>query len=1151
MPKSIHALLIGINNYAGSPLFGCVNDALALGQFFQEHCEKKANQFAWNPRYLLAPHSMDVPAIKAGQKADPKLKDNSLPTRDNVIGELRKLAEIDMVPQDVCLIYYSGHGSQEPASPEFAHLKPDGMNETIVCMDSREDDGRDLVDKELAYLLAQIRRKNPDVHLLVIMDCCNSGSGTRAAEDIIRVRRERALDQPTPFEALLGINNVPKADWIFDLDESGAARRAFYKSEARHIHLAAARDSELAKETEIEGVRHGVFTHSLLRVLNQDGATALSYLEILRRTEALVRNRVTEQIPQLDAWGGAVRSEGFLGGAFAASRAEYPVLFEDEKWQLKAGALNGIVAGTDKTPTKVQLTDGRELTLHQVFSNYSVLDNDKGLLLAVDQGNRELRASIVQMPAPKISIFTDLPAGAARDNLNAAIARMKPFYCDFTAASEAAADYSAWLDESGKYMLLRKGGSYPVFLRQTNPETFVLFCDSVGKYRFVRELEKPFFEDLSPEDVEITLEVLDNVTTNTINSTIGTIVPQDRVILQNFDKNGKKIQPALRCTVKLNKEGYWVGGLYIDNEYGISNFLATRENAVGDEHRFMFKAGKAEYNAIPLYIKNELLKQGVREITEYLKIFISNRDFKLTDFEQASLPLDTNEVNRGPGFDQSLTGADPEWTVITIPVKIVAGAIPVDLPQLKSDLFQISGLQAGFKAKAAMISPGDAREKLAGANLNRNIEATLSKYMLPPASLWGESIAEAQVFSRSMELQPDQTVSILELTEVPDELTQAFTLDLAEKLSEDEVIIPYGYSKEADMYLPMGFSNVDGNIEITALPSETPGVLSDTSQDMTRDPKGSIKLFFKKLLRRKLPNTLALVKPDLSAITAEAAIKKVVEKAGNILLLTHGIFGDTSDKVHAVMKATDIHTRYDAVLSFDYENLNTDLRETARDLAGRLARVGAFLPDKGARLTIVAPSMGGLMCRWMVEIEPDAAPFVKHVLLVATPNLGSELSGLRKRIFGLMGKALNGSALLKPYLIPLSFLAKKADKAFWRTLNDMDPTTSKFLAELNAKGNLPGTVTYSLLGGNLDGMTMHTQNEGSFWKRFKKFALKKALDWSAFDGPHDMCVEVNSQQGTRWLKAERTVIIPADHLSYFTEDAGRTALRNFLVEEQV
>lgn len=1134
-PKTIHALIVGIDDYAYSPLQGCVNDALAVGAFFDQYGAR--NGFHRNVKYLLAPQAKNAQAVSEANVAV-----EAPPTRQNIIAAFDAFGnDRTMRAGDVFLFYYSGHGSQETAAPEFRHLKADGLDEAFDCLDSAGGDRRHLLDKELAWLLWRLWARNPDLHLLVVTDCCHSGNNTRGGEALIQVRRGKPRAEFTPFRELLGVKDVPESDRIFTVRDE----KAYFRAEARHIHLAAARDNETAKETLIEGRRRGVFTWSLLRVL-ECGGTGLSYLELLRRTEAFVRNRVAEQIPQLEALGGAGKTDGFLGGAFPPAKSEYPVQYATQQWRLAAGRLAGIVPGSDAIPALVTLNDGRAARIKTVEASYSILD-DAGFA-PEDRGNTDLRAVVSQMPAPAIRVYVEAGETARRE-LEADVDKIKPAYADFSAVSETDAEFTARRDAQQNWMLLRRDSAFPVFLRQSRTYEFVQFCDAVGKYRFVLELENADTR-IDLNDLEIDLEVIEGqpLSTDNLNTLKGKPAERNDLVLHYRTVEGKRLQPALRCKVRPKQKKLWIGGLFLDNEFGITHSLADRELSPGQEHAFAFALNGVEYNAVPLSIKPELLRRGVTEITDYLKIFVSDTDFKLDDLAQPPLPLDTTGTTRSIGLDEAPSGTKTDWTVITIPLKIVCPPQIAGAQDLAIQDFTIVP-PPGFTARYALSSRADARRKLDAAHLERSEAAALQKYWQPPASLWGEDPAESQVFSRKTDLRSgsDTAPSILELVDMAGQLRSPLVLAFREKPAEDEAVIAIGYDPDTGLYFPTGFTNADGDVEIFTLPPETPGQIFGDAGAGERSAKRSVKLFFRKLVRRETVNALALVRKDLSVTEDHSAIRAAIDGAENILLLTHGIFGNTEDKKVAVMRATDIHEHYDAVLAYEYENLNTGLRETARDLFARLKKAGACEGGR-PRLTIVAPSMGGLVCRWMIEVE-EAAPYVKHLVMVATPNLGTELSAFRQRLFGLFAKALTGVTLLKPYLAPLSFLAKKADKAFWRTLDELHPTESKFLAELNARGNLPPSVRYSLLGGDLERLTLSGNGDGHFWKNLKKCWARTVLDWLVFEGAHDMAVELSSQKGTRWLRPENTVIVPVDHLGYFVEKEGLEALHELLTKK--
>jgi len=440
MAKTIHALIVGINAYPTQPLFGCVNDALAMGQFFKDFCDNPDNNHNWNPRYLLAPHPTETDVVEQAAQVDAAVAESQLPSRANLIAAFDHFQEVQ--PDDVCVIYYSGHGALEPAAPEFAAIEPDGMNETFVCMDSRSQGSRDLLDKEFAWLISKVKNRIPEGHLLVITDSCHSGGATKSSESTTRDRRASATDVPTPFETLLGVADVPESERILTLVDN----KASYRSETQHIQLAASRDSETAKETSLQGKQHGIFTWNLLRVLDS-GGTGLSYRELMRRTEVLVRNMVNNQIPQINTFGGANYSETFLGGALASATIEYPIVFRNNQWQLKAGALHGIVTDPG-SPTKVRLSDGREVKVGAVYSNYSLLDKAAFTTNEAAKIVSDQRATILEMPCAKISVYvhTEALKPELQADLQKAITGLKPLYVDFNAASEAEADYAVTAD---------------------------------------------------------------------------------------------------------------------------------------------------------------------------------------------------------------------------------------------------------------------------------------------------------------------------------------------------------------------------------------------------------------------------------------------------------------------------------------------------------------------------------------------------------------------------------------------------------------------------------------------------------------------------------------------------------------------------------
>src|SRR5262245_35546246 len=115
MPRTIYVFLVGIDRYKPPvPLLnGCANDVEAFADYLRQRV-KGADDARLEVR-VLTDEQATREAVIAG------FREHLRPARRG----------------DVALFYYAGHGSQEQAPPEFWHLEPDRLDETLVCYDSR------------------------------------------------------------------------------------------------------------------------------------------------------------------------------------------------------------------------------------------------------------------------------------------------------------------------------------------------------------------------------------------------------------------------------------------------------------------------------------------------------------------------------------------------------------------------------------------------------------------------------------------------------------------------------------------------------------------------------------------------------------------------------------------------------------------------------------------------------------------------------------------------------------------------------------------------------------------------------------------------------------------------------------------------------
>ncbi|WP_287518827.1 caspase family protein [Okeania sp. SIO2C2] len=174
--KKIYALLVGIDQYAPDSevpkLNGCENDIKAIEAYLTEEIKGKEER-KW-------------------ELFEPRVLINEQATRQGIIDGFQQYL-CQAGSDDIALFYYSGHGGQQKAPEELLYLDPDGLNETLVCYDSRSPGGYDLADKELRYLLAKVAEKEPRV--IVIFDCCHAGAGTRSVEGT-RLAPDDTRDRP-------------------------------------------------------------------------------------------------------------------------------------------------------------------------------------------------------------------------------------------------------------------------------------------------------------------------------------------------------------------------------------------------------------------------------------------------------------------------------------------------------------------------------------------------------------------------------------------------------------------------------------------------------------------------------------------------------------------------------------------------------------------------------------------------------------------------------------------------------------------------------------------------------------------------------------------------------------------------------------------
>lgn len=1190
MPKTIYAVIIGINAYPRNKLYGCVNDALSIHDFFSQLVHANPDIEDYQPKLLIAPHPEDADTLD-NYCVGPD--DYEAPTRTNIIQAFSHFKQAKPEREDICVLYYSGHGSFQGAPPVFWDLKSGKQVETLVCVDSRTPGGRDLVDKESAYLLwdalhdkVSYEEGQPGVHTLLIFDCCHSGDNTRDGSTQVRNRMETPNATETPLAEYQGFaGELSRGD---NSEQRYLTALNKWRTQ-RYVHLAAARESETAKETTLDGMPSGIFTYSLLKTL-RNGGLKLSYKELIERLKVMVRNRVDEQIPVLFSTETSDENMTFMGGGLKDPSAEFPVSYNEEtaSWLMHAGANAGIVPSSSVGTTRVRVSrkgqegSGIEADVMSVGPGECTLDGEA--FSADDQRHEDWVGVISSMAIPVITVGFDSDVSESdRNKLLDAIPKEEDqiLYYRFV-EEEDEAEYIVY-HLKGKYVLAKKGSNVPVFKRNPDPEKFLLGVDRVGRWLRVLEMDNPdTFIDRGAVDIEI--GVVEGVKLRLSN--LNTVSPKEEMknpsnVVVNYRKvKGKAdedMQPGLKVRLRTTHTPYYVAALYMDSQYGIaSNLESTEITPDGSGEWLKFVNQGKEYRTLPVSLHSNYHKLGITEITDYLKIFVSDKPFPIRGWEQPELKLDdqliekgAKEKTRGMDLDEEEGSAlDGDWMCITIPIHVRRPLLQQEQPIGKEGKKSVSigGAKiiapAGFSAKVSAASDSEIKEMVNQvATRSADQAEDLRKTLLPPPLVWGSTPSSYDVFSRSVSAAaPDSQLSVLELTGVSGDVSTENPLifEPEEGIEDNEALVSFGYDPNTGLYLPLGFSDDSGQVHIEHLPEATPGQIVGDQSINERSLKGSIKLFFKKVVIGAITgqtnnNVLARchLNDDGIAVATPLGDGELADpQLDHICLLIHGIIGDTEGQRKAFFEDSDLHKEFDAVISYDYENLNTPIEETAQLLKDDLAKAG-IKPEGGKRLTIIAHSMGGLVSRWFIE-QLEGSQVVHKLIQLGTPNGGSETSDFRQSVFSMMSLAMNGAVFLKPYLPVLSFIGKKVTKALFKTLDQMSPTKSEFLQKLNAGDNGDIDVPYHVIGGNtsdiksedLEGMPLLKQ----FWEVVKKRGKYELINRLIFksESPNDIAVTQTSMQTVPTQPQLPFQSVPCDHMSYFVLNSSMGELRELL-----
>ncbi|MEN2744950.1 caspase family protein, partial [Sinomonas halotolerans] len=773
---TLYALLVGIDAYESPvpPLRGCRNDIEAFAQLLEAR----------------AAGPVRIRTLLDGQA-----------TREAVVAGFREhLAQAG--PGDAALLYYSGHGSQEPAPEKWWHLEPDRLDETLVLFDSRSPGQWDLADKELAALLGEVAAREP--HLAVVLDCCHSGSGTRAAlEDGTAGRRAPADHRERPL-----------GSFVFDPDAvdalartPGAAREAGDESgwalpAARHVLLSGCRANETSKEV-VHGEKHrGAMSAALEAALVAAGPGALTYREVHRQLASTVRTLVRAQTPQLEASDGADLDRPFLGATVEALPPHFVATHGDTGWTVDGGTMHGLLSPVrdERTLLDIMAQDGAPAASAEVADAGPATATITVTSGALDPG-RVYRAVVTSTPLPPLLVAlegTEEDAAALRSSLEDRDAAGPRLVAEAGAGEPAEATVTC---TPGHYAIRRAGSERELTPSASTPEEALGVLEHVAAWLRTLRLQNPGSR-IADGGIAVGLDAEAGEGERDI--------PASGPIRLGYVRESDGTHRARRYTVKAtntSQQPLWVGLLDLTDTFGVYADAVP----AGSEQ---LAPGQSTEIALLTDVPDALWERGVTEVTDVLKLVVGTEEFDLRGLQQGDLdvsapPRDAAVRSTATGLDavlgraatrrakpQGAGAAAADWYAHSLEVVSVR----------PRDGVAVSPDRSAELAPGVGIAPHPALR--ARAQLAPALSATRDLDAPPvPDALQGEgSSSFALSATRAGEAEADALVLTLEEGGDPGSVTpeQPLIVRLDRPLAPGEHVLPFAW--DGEFYLPLGFA---------------------------------------------------------------------------------------------------------------------------------------------------------------------------------------------------------------------------------------------------------------------------------------------------------------------------------------------------------
>ncbi len=1130
----IRALLIGIDQYAAAPvirnLSGCVNDVDAVYSMLTRNAAVKPERIT-------------------------RLT-NAQATRQAILDALSALVgHADIKASTQVLIHYSGHGSQ---MSNRDGSEPDGLDETMVPHDARTDGPNgyvfDIPDKTLAALIDRIAQKTK--HITVVLDCCHSGSGTRALDD----------NRPSTRRAPQELRQPP-----LDLDGAirGHGQRAtrgnsgWAKSEPTHVLLAGCLDKEESNEHDGPQTRQGAMTYFWLEYLRQmpkNATYADAHAWVKSRVNALYRI----QTPQCEGdttrtiFGGAhIEADPFVGIKRIA--APFITLDGGQLIGLDKGARLDVFPGTAISRSN----PGKPLAQLEVISAGPLEAMAQIVLPEAAAGNAAALAHALLAPPFEAT---------ARCLITFAVFGTQRTRVWLNAASLSAADALALNQDIEKDDILlpsdRNGGAIMV---ERSPEGFVLTDASTGKlmvepaslpdpnktyqalrsvarWRIVQSIANAAQSALSGKvtlALHPCLELAPDNTAMRFGDSVASAPgsASERVVF-SVDEDKLETHAFVPVVTNGSASSIYVTLLLLNQDFSVISLYpfgqeAQEAIAVGGR----LEIGKLNGRGSML---NALPNPGWARSDDQLRLFVSTLPLNLEQLQQDALSVPATRGLRSAGLAGLLeaiattgtrgqpmrrSNAAEDWTVVDLPYSAIRKTTTASLivGQTTVDLGQGFALRkpAGMTGTAT-LSTADAATR--GESDRPQLPMELLKRLpgFDPLQLGaGTRGTTDATLVIDLDLAPG-------VTRGGDSLTLTLPAELAHKAAQ---MLPIAFDGED--FLIAGYGEA-GEIKLVDLPDAVAPLDNDQPGPGGPTRRGIINTVRLYLLVKSGRPT-----PDLGLRLAEMIDGEVTYTpvppgfltgmSGKIAVLVHGFTSDTRWLVRDIPGVSGV--RYDHLLTWDYETLGTGIDKNGKELAFALERAGLNANDT-LTVHVYSHSMGTLVTRCMIELHGGDA-YVDQVVLAGPPNKGTSLANESRGLLFIVTEALNmaspGVVIQAGNWIGQQFHAHSQG---WQDL-----MTTSVLVDTLRSAPQPARAKYLVLAGTNSASTERASRLQRIWRK----TLDKTTDALLGEPQNDMVIGLSSMSDVRGRGSTAKVeTSTCDHFSYYADEQCIALIRGWV-----